>query len=744
MKRTIRHLSLVSMSLIAIVAVREHSQLQNVGMPNDGRMRLVASYAELPLSFEANQGQADASVEFLSRGSGYALFLTANEAVLMLGKDATMLQMKLLGANPAPSITGVGELSGKSNYFIGDDPEQWRTNVPNYSKVQLAGVYPGVDLVYYGNQRELEYDFVVAPGAAPSAISLAFEGAQRLVIDDRGDLALETSAGEVRWRKPVVYQEVGDVRRMVDGRYVRKGKDAVGFEVASYDPRHVLVIDPILDYSTFFGGNAYDAANDIAVDSAGRAYVVGYTYSTNVNLATPGSFQSSIGGGTYDAFVAKFDPAQSAPNTLVYCTYLGGSGGESATSIAVDALGNAYVAGVTGSVSPTPFPTINAYQSTYGGGFARTDAFVSKLSAAGDALLYSTYLGGSADDIGFGIAVEPSNPPTGYAYVTGAAYSTNFPTRNGLGISGPGGFMAKLNTTLAGDPSLLSSTYLDVDTGNGIAVDSSGNAYVAGDVTCHPDGGWIGPPSCNGMDAFVLMIDTDHPSGVLIRLYARALGGYGTADSGQDVALDSASPPHVYIIGYTSSYDFDEASSSWIQSQNKGGEDAFVAMLNVTPDDPNDPPTVYSTYLGGTGDDRGLSIAVDSDGNAYVTGSTFSADFHRRDEFQFNRMGNSDAFVAKIGPFGPGLFYSSYLGGDGPGFTEAGWGVAVDSSGNAYVAGDTGSSNFPTVDAFQPSYGGGHDAFVTKIVGLPEPSAVSTMSVGALLIGLLATREKRD
>ena len=368
--------------------------------PAAAKPKVVDPYGKLPLSFEANQGQSDARVKFLSRGSGYTLFLTSSEAVLLLqkgapsggdkqhgraridepvppqnlnrGEDArtksAVLRIRLVGANPAPQLTGFDELSGKANYFIGNDPKKWRTDVPTYAKVKYHAVYPGVDLVYYGNQRQLEHDFIVAPGADPSAITLHLEGAKKLSLDSHGDLVLKTQNGEIRLQKPVIYQEVDGVRQEIAGGYRLEGKNRVGFEVATYDVTKALVVDPTLVYSTYLGGSSIDTAYGIAVDSAGNAYVTGYTFSTN--LPTKNPFQKAK-AGNYDAFVTKLSPTGSA---LVYSTYLGGSGTDYAYGIALDSARNAYVTGTTKS---TNFPTKNPFQRTYAGS---NDAFVTKIS----------------------------------------------------------------------------------------------------------------------------------------------------------------------------------------------------------------------------------------------------------------------------------------------------------------------------------------------------------------------------
>ena len=396
-----------------------------------------------------------------------------------------VVRMKLEGANPSPAIDGMEPLPGMVNYFIGNDPAKWHTTIPTYAKVQYQDAYPGITLVYYGNQGRLEYDFIVAPGADPNQIKLAFEGASDITVADSGDLLLTTALGDVRMQKPVVYQlEPDGHKTLVAGHYVvaplsvslqasRTTRHAVGFQLASYDHAKPVVIDPVLLYSTYLGGSGDDRRGyAIAVDAAGHAYVTGQTTSTNFPTANP---LQATNAGLADVFVTKLNAAGSH---LLYSTYLGGSNDDLGYDIVVDAAGHAYVTGFTPS---TNFPTANPVQATYGGGF--DDAFVAKLNAPGSSLVYSTYLGGSSDDEGDGIAVDAA----GSAYVTGATESTNFPTVNPLQATfgGSGGqlgdaFVTKLS---AAGSSLLYSTYLggSIDErGNKIVVDAAGQAYVTG------------------------------------------------------------------------------------------------------------------------------------------------------------------------------------------------------------------------------------------------------------------------
>jgi hypothetical protein len=457
---------------------------------------LSSAYGHIPLSFEANQGQTDPAVQFLSRGSGYALFLTSQEAVLSLSKPVTpaatvgpaavqpaqaedVLCLQLVGANPAPQVAGVDPLPGTTNYFIGNDPAQWRTNIATYGKVAYQDVYPGVDLVYYGNQQQLEYDFVLQPGANPGVIRLSCQGAQNVTLDAQGNLVLQTADGDVVEQAPVVYQDGAGGRQAVAGRYVLLGPDGVGFQVGGYDASRPLIIDPVLSYATYLGGSGADSGSSIAVDASGSVYVTGSTSSLDFPT-TPGALQTTADGG-YDAFVAKLNTTGTA---LVYSTYLGGNGDDYGYGIAVDASGNAYV---TGSTSSWDFPiTPGALQPSNSSEYYITDAFVAKLNATGTALLYATYLGGTNNDCGYGIAVDGS----GNAYVTGSTSSWNFPITPGALQPTSGSdyyftdaFVAKLN---AMGTALLYSTYLGGngdDSGYGIAVDASGNAYVTGSTS---------------------------------------------------------------------------------------------------------------------------------------------------------------------------------------------------------------------------------------------------------------------
>lgn len=465
------------------------------------QVRASATYRRLPLSFEANHGQTDARVKFLSRGSRYRLYLTSTEAVLVMRQpqpetkgtgarsrgetrfDAnlkipnsqleTALRIKLLGANPASRIVGHDELPATSHYFIGNDPRKWRTNIPVYGTVEYQEICPGVNLVYYGNQGQLEYDFVVAPGADPTRIGLGVEGVEELRIDGHGDLVLQTVAGEIKQHKPLVYQAVNGTKQTIAARYVLKGKRQIGFQIAAYDATRPLIIDPVLSYFTQFGGSHNDNGVGVAVDSAGNAYVTGFTQSVDFPTASP--FQATNAGFT-DAFVAKINAA----GLLVFSTYLGGPGFDQGNGIAVDSAGNAYVTGLVGD----------------------DNAFVSKISATG-LLVYFVQLGGSGFDTGFGIAVDAS----GNAYVTGLTDSVDFPIANPFQAVNAGGFDAFV-TKLNPAGVLVYSTYLGgsgFDRADGIAVDSAGNAYATGFTGSadFPTASPVQATNAGGFDAFV-------------------------------------------------------------------------------------------------------------------------------------------------------------------------------------------------------------------------------------------------
>ncbi|MGA9929940.1 MAG: SBBP repeat-containing protein [Terriglobales bacterium] len=724
--------------------------------------KILEQYGNLPLSFEANHGQTDARVKFLSRTPAYSLFLTSDEAVLTLTAKKTkktaakrgvsspletrlavsadrmsssVLRMKLRNAEPSAKIAGIDELPGTSNYFIGNDPAKWRTNVPTYAKVKYEGIYSGVDLVYYGNQRQLEYDFIVAPGADPRRIAFDVSGARQIRQDAHGDLVLKLQAGEIRWRKPVVYQEKDGARHKIAAHYSIAATNRVTFELAKYDASRPLYIDPLI-YSTYLGGSdtsgngGGNSGNSIAVDSSGNAYVTGLTGSTNFPV-TPGSFQTacaSCANGFYDAFVTKFNPTGSG---LVYSTYLNGSDGRGyGNGIAVDSLGDAYIVGNT---QATDFPTTpGAFQTTCGN--CEYPTFVTEINPSGSALVYSTYLygdggAGPTPDYGAAIAVDSA----GSAYVTGSTDAGAFPVTPGAyqttrGENDTNAFVTKFNPS---GSALVYSTYLSglglwagLDGGAAIAIDSAGDAYVTGytQATVFPTTVGAFQTSCvpnrnrklricHNPNAFVTEFD---PSGSSL-VYSTYLGG-SNITQGLGIAVDSGGD--AYVTGYTYSSDFPTTPGAFQTVCNggkgcKGYGDAFVTEFN-----PTGSALIYSTFLGGGKSDSAFAIVLDSAGNVYVTGVTYSPNFPTANPIQLKEAGKStgNAFVSKLNAAGSGLVYSTYLGGSGG---AQGNGVAIDSATNAYVVGWAGS-NFPvTPGAFQTACAscpdGWFDAFVAKL-----------------------------
>jgi hypothetical protein len=640
--------------------------------------------------------------------------------------------MLLVGANPQAKITGIDPLAGKSNYLIGSVAAKWHTNVPTYTEVRYADVYPGVNLIYYGNQRQLEYDFVVQPGADPTQIALDV-GAVReplwahhdapLRIDGSGDLVIRNDNDEVRFRKPTVYQLANNgSRRYIDGQYVignlesKTGNERpiVGFKIAAYDHSRPLVIDPVLTYSTYLGGTEDEGIFGIAWDAGGNFYVTGETSSPD--FPTLNAFQPKL-GGNYDGFVSKFDPTGS---TLLYSTYLGGSQFDHCVGIAVDAEGSARVAGFTQS---SDFPTFNALQSVLLG---PVDAFVARLDTSGSKLVFSTYLGGSDVDSAAGVALDAS----GNTYVTGSTYSIDFPiTSNAFqklcdqgvidGTCFGDAFITKLSPT---GSKLVYSTYLGgnaTDSGNDIAVDRAGNIYLTGlagssnfPTTAQAfEKSYVG----NG-DAFVTKLNAEGSRLV----YSTYLGGT-QFDAGGGIALDVLG--NAYVTGSTQSTDFPvqgavQPACSIGPPGNFCG-DAFVTKLNSTGS-----RLVYSTYLGGTGFDVPFRIAVDALGSASVTGLTSSPDFPIANAVQPTYGGGADVFVTKYGAAGSAYLYSTYLGGSGD---EFGYGTNVDGAGNVWVTGSTSSPDFPLVRPYQGTYAGGpFDAYISKI-SLAVPQSLDVL-----------------
>ena len=729
--------------------LRVSDQGQAVKLSSEQRGRIRASMDALPLAFEANQGQIDSQVRYTARGNGYSVFLTSNETVFALSSaqpssasaaqshgiqarrrtaekiQSAAIDMRLVGGNPKPEIVAGSALPGIVNYYVGNDPKKWHTGVKQYSSVAYREVYPGVNMVFHGAQRQLEFDFVVRPGADPKTIGMGFKGAQKLATDASGNLLLASSAGNVVLHKPVAYQEKDGQRELVDAAFQVKSGNEVGLQLGAYDRGRELVIDPSLSYATYLGGTAEDDAYAIAIDGSGNAYVTGQTASTN--FPTVAGAHSRTNAGAFDVFVTKVSASGSS---LVYSTYIGGTGNDSGNAIAVDGSGNAFVAGGTTSGN---FPTTTgAFQTSSGGS---VDAFVLELASSGGSLTFSTYLGGSGDDVAGGLAIDSSG-----TYVAGSTTSTDFPLDGAFQghINGSSnGFVTKLNTS---GNALVYSTYLGGGTGDvatAIAVDSSNNAYVTGaastptfptttgafKTTCGSDG------NCNGglSDAFVTVFSSSGASLV----YSTFLGGEGI-DQGLGIAVDSSK--NAYVTGLTQSSQHFPLQAALQATFGGGAQDAFVTEVNSSGSG-----LVYSTFLGGSLAEAGTSIALDGSKNAYITGQTNSTNFPKAGAIQNTLGGGKDGFVSEINASGNSLLFSTYLGGALAENTNASGGnlapiggIAVDSTGsNIYVAGNTASSNFPASNGVQAASGGGTDAFVAKYSTGTSP-ADFTVSNGAL------------
>ncbi len=697
---------------------------------------LAKAYGKLPLYFIENKGQVDGAVKFYEKGAGHATFFTGDGVVLSLTKTnkktnnktsfnndilgleadkdrkvtTEAVTLSFVGSNTKAMITAKNKQGGHVNYFIGKDKTKWHSNIPTYGAVTYLDVYKNIDIKFYGNNTNMEHDVIVRPGGDISNVKFAYEGVKGLKVTKEGDLEVSLNDGKIIEKKPVIYQEIKGKRLAVDGSYKIFNGNTYGFRVASYDHSKKLVIDPVLVYSTYLGGTDQDTGGSITVDSAGNAYVTGFTFSQDFPLS-PVPVQLQHLGSFMDAFVTKIDPTGTF---IIYSTYLGGSYGESGNAIAVDASGNVYVSGKTRS---TDFPIFNAIQTTNRGS---SDAFVTKLNPSGSSLVYSTYLGGSSADAASNIAVDVS----GNAYVTGYTGSTNFPTLNAIqgtlsGLSDA--FVTKIDPT---GTFIIYSTYLGGsygESGNAIAVDPSGNAYVSGHTasTDFPLLNAIqGVYGGGQLDVFVTKLN---PAGSAL-IYSTYLGGNGS-DNCYSIALDNRG--NTYLTGQTASTDFPLFNP--IQRVYGGGSaDAFVTKIN-----PSGSAFIYSTYLGGNRySDVGSNIAVDVSGNAYVTGYTGSTNFPTLNAIQGTFGGRlDDAFVTKINPSGSTLLYSTYIGGKGD---DLGYGIALDATGNAYVTGYTGSTNFPRASPMQGTFGGGFsDAFITKI----GPSIQSTFIInGGTLI----------
>src|SRR5579862_1469572 len=718
------------------------AQQSGAARPSLPSPQVVGNYGRLPMTFEVNQGQASGTVKFLSRGHGYNAFLTTGGMVLNLrtsqagpvSKNAkapvtsqtvsTTLQFHLVGANANPAIVGEELQPGRVNYFLGKDRTKWHTNVPTYGKVRYKNVYPGIDLIYYGNHQQLEYDFAIAPGADPRQIQFEVKGANQIAVDEQGNLVLDTQASKLHFQSPIVYQESNGQRTPVAGGYAMKDASHVGFQLASYNSSKPLVIDPVLVYSSYLGGSGDDEAAGIAVDSTGSAYIAGYTDSANFPLAALGSLPAN----TYHVFVAKMDPTGS---NLVYADYIGGSSGDYGAALVLDSADNVYV---TGSTASADFPVVKAYQSQQPGPYS---GFLTKLSADGSSLLYSTYLGGNTTDVPMSVAINSLNE----VHVAGYTLSSNFPTANAYqntaspnqgGVSGVYGFLSKFSSD---GSSLVYSTYfggndtvvqncgtpcypMALNAISGIALDANGNAYLTGSTNASnfPVTSGAYQTTNTTQQAATLGFVSKFGAAGNLEYSTYFYGSSGSPVGPAAIAVDGSGS--AYITGIASSDGTFPITSTSICDPGTQGFGCSYAF--VTKFDPTGSTLLYSTFLGANNYASPQSIAIDANGDAYILSATFSASFQQNNAIE-SYSGQDDLLLVEIDPAAATQLFATYLGGSG---TDYPGGIALDSNGNIYVGGSTESTDFPTTNGvLQNQFGGSADTFIMKIGATSAPFA---------------------
>lgn len=673
-------------------------------------------YRGLPLSFEPNQGQASEGVQYVARGNGFRLSFLQNRITLALqGDTPDVLDLQWLRADPKASVSREQPQPGKANYILGNNPEEWKTEIPLYSRIVYRQLYPGIDIAYYGSRGNLEYDLTIGPGADWRQVQLEITGNDGAQLDAAGDVVLRVRGKEVRLHTPSVYQDLGGEKVEVASHLRLQGNHTISFELSGYDPTQPVIIDPVLTYSSYLGGGGNDSGTSLAVGGDGSIYVTGVTGSNDFPV-TPGAFQTER---TFDweVFVTKLNPSGSS---LVYSTYIGGGMSDISTGIVVDAEGDAFVAGWTSSPGfPTTagaFDTVCGSDGTCNG--FQADGFVTKLNPTGSGLVYSTYLGGETVDQISAIAIDPA----GDAFVWGATASSGFPTTPGVfrethpepGVSVA--FATKLDST---GSSLAYSTFLGSGLAFGGAIDTAGNAYVGGTTSSanYPTTpGAFQPGIRTGGDCVDVCTD-----GFVTKLNANATSlVYSTYLGGKEIewekslAIDNAG--NAYVTGFTNSADFPTTPGAF-QPVLAAPNDLFVTKLNQT-----GTGLVYSTYLGGSQTEQDPQITLDPDGNAYVLGDSTSNDFPVFDPIQAScascllgiDSGLADLVLTELNSSGSALLFSTFLGGSDADGSGA---LALDSHGNVYITGGTLSLDFPVVSAYQPSHTFGHqfDVLLTKI-----------------------------
>jgi len=717
-------------------------QSNPVTATNKIKNEMFLRYANLPFQFIENKGQIQGKIRFYEKGNGHSIYFGEEGVYLSLYRRTTpesrqiirstkgekifgtieeiSLKLSFLGANPHPEIVGEHRREGKVNYFLGSNPEKWATNISTYGAVLYKNVYKGIDIKFYGKDGNLEYDLVVHPGADLEKVQLCYEGIKDLKMSGSGNLIISINGSSITQHKPIVYQQIDGKRVERSGSFKIIDKNTYAFYVGDYDGRYPLILDPALSYSTYLGGNGNDTAYGIAVDESGNIYVAGDTWSSN--FPTQNAIQQGHGGGYTDAFITKFSADGSH---ILFSTYLGGNGIDTAYAIVVDESGNIYVAGETWSSN---FPTQNAIQKSYGG---VEDAFIAKLSADGSSLVFSTYLGGNNGDGATAIAVDG----VGNIYVGGYTSSIDFPTQNAIQKSLGGWIMDAFIVKLSGDGSfLLFSTYLGgslYDEANAIAVDKVGNVYVAGWTTSYdfPTKNFFQESLAGWEDVFIAKLSGDGSN----LIFSTYLGG-GNIDYANALAVDEAG--NMYVAGRTYSSNFPITENAFQKNFGGNTDDAFVTKFSG-----QNFNLIFSTFLGGNSPDEASSIGIDVDGNIYVAGWTDSYNFSTKNAFQENKGGLPDAFIAKLSADGSALLFSTFLGGN---LWDEAHGLVLDMTGNVYVAGGTSSFDFPiTENAFQKVFVGlTTDAFVAKISGvfqskIPEITVTPlSLDFGSVNVGL--------
>ncbi len=684
------------------------SPSQSRAVPEAPILRPEPDFGSIPLYFVPNRGQTDGRALFSARAEGFTLWATReglvfdqtgsaaapapdrgrHEAIRASSRARSITSLVFLGSRPGVEVSAEGETAHRANFFLGQDPAGWRTGIPTSSAVRYRGLYPGIDLKVYGAGRRVEYDWVIAPGADPAGIRFRYDRARATRLDAEGNLIVDSAAGEISHKKPAAYQEIDGRRIAVACRYEPLGADTYGFKVGRYDRRRPLVIDPlVIVWSSYLGGAQNDIVMAVAVDAEGAVWAAGTTESTDFPLVNP---MDAVLGGRSDIFIAGIAPAG---NALLVSTFIGGREDDYVYGLAVDAAGSPIICGMTRSRN---FPVRNGYDLTCNGG--STDGFLVKLPSSGNALLFSTYLGGKENDTLRRIVLDP----TGAIVVVGSTDSTNFPAVKGFDKTYNGRadiFVAKFT---ADGKRLLFSTFLggkDWETSSAIALDAQGRIYVAGATESpnFPVKNPLYPAHISGEDGFLTILTPTGKS-----LVASTYIGGRKDDTFYGLAVDATG--FIYIGGDTKSPDFPTRAA--YDPIYNGDYDGVVLKL-----EPLAAGIVFSTYFGGANLDDVYALALDTDGGIVVAGTTDSPKFPIKNAYDPTLSGPYDAFVAKFLPSGKALVFSTFLGG---GKNEETAGLFLDWAGDIYVYGGTDSKNFPRKQAFDAVYSGRAEGFVTK------------------------------